>query len=283
MVETAAGPLCGATRSGSDCQRRRHGHVLKPLTWAFAPLAGLEPAPYGLEVRHHPSAWWCLGLSLQVALGPPSGRSYPSRSSYSDRIAREIATQRGPLHSLGSRWLGQAADRRTVSARLFAPERRHRWTAVAGRAVAVTGNARRAAESSGNGHTIKAGWFHSRNGALSRQRCGSVVLWWLTCWCGCCRAGYEPQPERSLGWLHGLVDHGVQLGRERVQVDLVAESVTERLDGLGGVVAAVEASVDRLLDAAASRLDQSGHGQGGAGDDPAGRLVRNPTKQLPER
>jgi hypothetical protein len=30
--------------------------MLKPLTCGFAPLAGLEPAPYGLEVRHDPSA-----------------------------------------------------------------------------------------------------------------------------------------------------------------------------------------------------------------------------------
>jgi hypothetical protein len=40
---------------------------LKPLTWAFAPLAGLEPALHGLEVRHDPSAWWRLGASPQVA------------------------------------------------------------------------------------------------------------------------------------------------------------------------------------------------------------------------
>jgi hypothetical protein len=28
----------------------KHGHVLNALTCAFAPLAGLEPATYGLEV-----------------------------------------------------------------------------------------------------------------------------------------------------------------------------------------------------------------------------------------
>ena len=29
----------------------KHGHVLNALTCRFAPLAGLEPAPYGLEDR----------------------------------------------------------------------------------------------------------------------------------------------------------------------------------------------------------------------------------------
>jgi hypothetical protein len=35
----------------------KHGHVLNALTCRFAPRAGLEPAPYGLEVSHAPSAW----------------------------------------------------------------------------------------------------------------------------------------------------------------------------------------------------------------------------------
>jgi hypothetical protein len=35
----------------------KHGHLLNALTCSFAPLAGLEPATYGLEVRHEPSAW----------------------------------------------------------------------------------------------------------------------------------------------------------------------------------------------------------------------------------
>ena len=43
--------------------------------------------------------------------------------------------------------------------------------------------------------------------------------------------------------------------------------------GLAGVVAApVEAAVDRLLDAAAGRLEHRGHGQGGGGHGQAGAL-----------
>jgi hypothetical protein len=54
--------------------------------------------------------------------------------------------------------------------------------------------------------------------------------------------GTEPQGRR--GWLHRLVHDREQLGRERVQVDLVTQPGTERLDGLGGVVlAAVEAPI----------------------------------------
>jgi hypothetical protein len=48
---------------------------------------------------------------------------------------------------------------------------------------------------------------------------------------------------------------------EGVEVDLVAQVGGERLDGLGGVVlAAVEAPVNRGLDAPAGRLEQGGHG-----------------------
>jgi len=35
----------------------KHSQERKPLTCMFAPLAGLEPTTYGLEVRQHPSAW----------------------------------------------------------------------------------------------------------------------------------------------------------------------------------------------------------------------------------
>jgi hypothetical protein len=55
----------------------KHGHMLKALTCTFAPLAGLEPAPYGLEVRHHPSAWCRRGASSQVASDLPSAWSHP--------------------------------------------------------------------------------------------------------------------------------------------------------------------------------------------------------------
>ena len=41
-----------------------------------------------------------------------------------------------------------------------------------------------------------------------------------------------------VGWLHGLVDHGQDLGGQGVQVDLVAQAGAERLDHPAGVVAA---------------------------------------------
>jgi hypothetical protein len=87
------------------------------------------------------------------------------------------------------------------------------------------------------------------------------ALWaagWAGGWLG------RPQPQRRLRRLHRLVDHPQQLGRQAVQVDLLVQPITERGDRLGGVVAtAVEATVHRLLDAAAGRLEQGGHGQGG--------------------
>src|SRR6266542_6733461 len=52
------------------------------------------------------------------------------------------------------------------------------------------------------------------------------------------------QPQRCLGGLHRLVDHGEQLCGQRVQVDLLAQAGNERLNGAGRVVAApVEAPV----------------------------------------
>jgi hypothetical protein len=71
------------------------------------------------------------------------------------------------------------------------------------------------------------------------------------------------KPEHDPGRLHGLVHDRQQLAAEGVEVDLVAQAGGERLDGLDGVVlAAVEAPVHDLLDAAAGRLEQGGHGQG---------------------
>jgi hypothetical protein len=86
---------------------------------------------------------------------------------------------------------------------------------------------------------------------------------------GC--AGGRPQPQRHAGRLHRLLHHRQQLGGQGVQVDLLAQPGAEPLNGPGGVVAApVEAPVDRLLDAAAGRLEQSGHRQGSAGHHQAG-------------
>jgi hypothetical protein len=69
-----------------------------------------------------------------------------------------------------------------------------------------------------------------------------------------------PKPKRRRGRLHRLVDHPQHPGRARVQIGLVAQAGAERLDGLGRVVlAAVEAPVDPLLDAAAGRLEQDSY------------------------
>jgi hypothetical protein len=43
------------TRRSRGIATSKHLARLKPLTWAFAPLAGLEPATYGLEVDPRPS------------------------------------------------------------------------------------------------------------------------------------------------------------------------------------------------------------------------------------
>jgi hypothetical protein len=57
--------------------------------------------------------------------------------------------------------------------------------------------------------------------------------------CGRWRLRRWPQPQRCLGGLHRLVHHRQQLAPERVQVELVAQVGAERLDRLGGVMAAV--------------------------------------------
>jgi hypothetical protein len=73
------------------------------------------------------------------------------------------------------------------------------------------------------------------------------------------------------GSAHGLLDHRQQLGAEGIQVELVPQVGAERLDRLGGVLAAsVEAAVNRLLDAAAGRLEHGRDRQGGPGHDQAG-------------
>ncbi len=69
-----------------------------------------------------------------------------------------------------------------------------------------------------------------------------------------------------MGRLHGMFDHGQQLGMEGVQVDLVPQPHREPLQGTGRVIAApVEAPVDKVLDAAAQRLEQRGHQERGGG------------------
>jgi hypothetical protein len=95
------------------------------------------------------------------------------------------------------------------------------------------------------------------------------------------RTGGRAQPQRGLSRLHGLSGHRQQLGGQGVQVDLLAKAGAERLDGLGGVVATpVEAAVDRLLDAAAGRLEHRGHGQGGGGNNQGRVLAQEPATGL---
>jgi hypothetical protein len=73
--------LYGNSFKARDCRKASTSDGLKPLTCRFAPPAGLEPAPYGLEVSHDPSAWYHPSASPQVGSGPPSDRSIASRSA----------------------------------------------------------------------------------------------------------------------------------------------------------------------------------------------------------
>jgi hypothetical protein len=70
----------------------KHDQKRKALTCTFAPPAGLEPAPYGLEVMQSLSGWCCPDASLQVAWGSPSVRLGPGRGGYMHRIAKRIAS-----------------------------------------------------------------------------------------------------------------------------------------------------------------------------------------------
>jgi hypothetical protein len=85
------------------------------------------------------------------------------------------------------------------------------------------------------------------------------------------RTAGRSKPQCHLGWLHGLVGHGQQLGSQGVQVDLLVQPIAEHRDRVGGVVAAaVEAAVDDRLDAAADWSEHRRHRQGGTGHDQAG-------------
>jgi hypothetical protein len=48
-----------ASGEAEGLPQSKHLARLKPLTWAFAPLAGLEPATYGLEVDPQVSTPCC--------------------------------------------------------------------------------------------------------------------------------------------------------------------------------------------------------------------------------
>ena len=63
-----------------------------------------------------------------------------------------------------------------------------------------------------------------------------------------------------MGRLHGVVDHGADVGGQLVQVELVAQLVGEAFEGAGGVVArAVEAAVHDALDARPEGAEEAGH------------------------
>ena len=79
----------GRTGRQSTCTRSL---VPAPELRFCGAVAGLEPATYGLEVRLHLSTWYCPGTSPQVRSGSLSDLSHPGRHSYSDRIARGIAS-----------------------------------------------------------------------------------------------------------------------------------------------------------------------------------------------
>ena len=69
------------------------------------------------------------------------------------------------------------------------------------------------------------------------------------------------KPKRDSGRLHGLATDRQQLGREGVQVHLVAKLGGKRLDGSHGVIpAAVEVAIRGLLDAMADRPEQGSNG-----------------------
>ena len=57
-----------------------------------------------------------------------------------------------------------------------------------------------------------------------------------------------PEPHRDVGGLHRLLDHDAEVSAQRLEVDLLAQPRTERLQGVLRVVAAaVEAPVDEAL------------------------------------
>ena len=64
-------------------------------------------------------------------------------------------------------------------------------------------------------------------------------------------AGWSDQPRQ-------------QLGRQGVQVNLVPQPDAERLDRPDGIERRLKPPIHDLLDGTAGRLEQGGHGQGGA-------------------
>ena len=71
-------------------------------------------------------------------------------------------------------------------------------------------------------------------------------------------AHLAPQPERHVRRLHRLADDVLEVGAQRVELDLLAQPRPERLErALGVVAAAVEAPVDEPLHARAQRAGRA--------------------------
>jgi hypothetical protein len=74
-----------------------------------------------------------------------------------------------------------------------------------------------------------------------------------------------------MGWLHCLVDHGKQLGVQRVKVDLLTEPSGEGVDGPRRVIApSVEVLIHDDLDVASGRLEQRSDSEGRSSDGKVG-------------
>ena len=96
-----------------------------------------------------------------------------------------------------------------------------------------------------------------------------------------CEAGSRSHSEAVLGCMVWSITVTARL--QRIKIDLVAEPGTERLDRPCRVVLApVEAAIYDGLDALSDRLEQGGHGEGGAGDGPTRRPVPHLTEELAE-
>src|SRR5258708_29966380 len=71
------------------------------------------------------------------------------------------------------------------------------------------------------------------------------------------RSSVSPQPHARVRGLHRVADRADELGADGIEVDLVAQLDAERVERARGVVArAIEAAVDRVLDATAQPLEQ---------------------------
>src|SRR5918995_2428656 len=86
--------------------------------------------------------------------------------------------------------------------------------------------------------------------------------------------GTGKQPQRDVFWLYRLPHYGHQLGVQRVQVRLVAKPGRELFQSPPGVVlAAVEAPVDKGLNASSQRVEQGRYRERGDDHSELGLLL----------